>query len=270
MRCERSFRNTSITFSLACALLLAAPLAAQRIERPALAVSGYVIDAEIDTATHHLAAKAVVTFTAPENAEVGQLRLSSGAEDHQNHRRGGQAAHRRALGGRHHPHHPGHALCPGPGAHWTFEYEGMITGNEDGPIEGLKLAAIQEPITYLLYPARWFPMTGYLTNRFTAEMHIRVPQGMRVFASGSTGRGQAGDAGQRQARRPVRLQLDEARLSRHGDCRPLCGSGLGRPGQREGLSDGEPPGSRATNWRRRRPRSTTFLPIASARRRRAA
>jgi len=31
-------------------------------------------------------------------------------------------------------------------------------------------------------------MTGYLIDRFTAEMHIRVPQGMRVFASGSDGK----------------------------------------------------------------------------------
>ena len=76
---------------------------------------------------------------------------------------------------------------PGQTEHWTFVYDGTITGNEDGPVEGLKLAAIQEPISYLLYPARWFPMTGYMTDRFTAEMHIRVPQGMRVFASGSAG-----------------------------------------------------------------------------------
>jgi len=82
---------------------------------------------------------------------------------------------------------PATPFVNGQTVHWTFVYDGMITGNEDGPVEGLKLAAIQEPITYLLYPARWFPMTGYLTNRFTAEMHIRVPQGMRVFASGSTG-----------------------------------------------------------------------------------
>ena len=54
-------------------------------------------------------------------------------------------------------------------------------------MEGLKLAAIQEPITYLLYPARWFPTTGYMTDRFTAEIHFRVPQGMRVFASGQQG-----------------------------------------------------------------------------------
>jgi tetratricopeptide (TPR) repeat protein len=82
---------------------------------------------------------------------------------------------------------PAAPFVRGEAAHWTFEYEGVITGSEDGPVEGLKLAAIQEPITYLLYPARWFPMTGYLTDRFTAEMHIRVPRGMRVFASGSLG-----------------------------------------------------------------------------------
>ena len=78
-------------------------------------------------------------------------------------------------------------FAKGQSYHWTFEYEGVITGGEDGPVEGLKLAAIQEPITYLLYAARWFPTTGYMTDRFTAEMHIKVPQGMRVFASGSTG-----------------------------------------------------------------------------------
>jgi hypothetical protein len=72
-------------------------------------------------------------------------------------------------------------------SHWTFEYDGTITGKEDGPAEGQKLAAIQEPITYLLYAARWFPTAGYLTNRFTAEMHIRVPQGIMVFASGAQG-----------------------------------------------------------------------------------
>ena len=79
---------------------------------------------------------------------------------------------------------PGAPLVKGQVNRWTFTYDGIITGNEDGPVEGLKLAAIQEPITYLLYPARWFPMTGYMTDRFTAEIHFRVPQGMKVFASG--------------------------------------------------------------------------------------
>src|SRR5260370_25038622 len=50
---------------LTTALLVAATAAAQRPERPALRITGYVIDAELETETHHIAAKAAVTFTAP-------------------------------------------------------------------------------------------------------------------------------------------------------------------------------------------------------------
>ncbi len=63
-------RPFSLAGALLCALMAAAPLAAQQPERPVLAISAYTIDAEIDTATHHLTAKAVVTFTAPDNAEI--------------------------------------------------------------------------------------------------------------------------------------------------------------------------------------------------------
>jgi tetratricopeptide (TPR) repeat protein len=160
---------------------------AQRTERPALAISGYVIDAELDPATHHIKATAVVSFTAPETLELASfgfhpaLKVTKISDE-----TGKVLTGERSADGtiRITPAAP---FVRGQVMHWTFAYEGMITGNEDGPVEGLKLAAIQEPITYLLYPARWFPMTGYLTNRFTAEMHIRVPQGMRVFASGSLG-----------------------------------------------------------------------------------
>jgi hypothetical protein len=172
---------------LACALMAAAPLAAQRVEPTTLAVSGYVIDAEIDTATHHLTATATVSFTAPENAEsvsfgfhpaLKVTKISDEAGTLLNGERSPDGSVRVT---------PATPFAQGQVAHWSFEYEGVITGNDDGPIEGLKLAAIQEPITTLLYPARWFPTTGYLTNRFTMELHIRVPQGMRVFSSGSTG-----------------------------------------------------------------------------------
>jgi len=167
--------------------LSAVPLAAQRIERPALAISGYTIDAELDPATHHIAATVQTTFTAPENLEMVSfgfhpaLKITKISDDTGKLLTGERSADGTIRVT------PGAPFVRGQAVHWTFVYEGMITGNEDGPVEGLKLAAIQEPISYLLYPARWFPMTGYLTNRFTAEMHIRVPQGMRVFASGSTG-----------------------------------------------------------------------------------
>ena len=49
---------------------MAVRLAAQRAERPALDVTSYVIDAELDTLAHHIIAKAVVGFTAPANLDV--------------------------------------------------------------------------------------------------------------------------------------------------------------------------------------------------------
>ena len=180
-------RLLPLTSAVFCALTIIVPLAAQRPERPTLAISAYSIDAEIDTATHHLAAKAVVSFTAPENAELVSFGFHPALKVTKITDEAGKVitGERSADGTiRVTPTTP---FTQGQVSRWTFEYEGTITGSEDGPVEGLKLAAIQEPITYLLYPARWFPMTGYLTDRFTAQMHIRVPQGMRVFASGSQG-----------------------------------------------------------------------------------
>jgi len=152
-----------------------------------MAIQGYVIDAELDPAAHHLAATAVVTFTAPETADVvtfgfhPALKLTKVTDDAGKLLTGDRSADGAIRIT------PTTPFVKGQAAHWTFAYEGTITGDEDGPEEGLKLAAIQEPVSYLLYPARWFPMTGYLTNRFTAEVHIRVPEGMRVLASGSQG-----------------------------------------------------------------------------------
>jgi len=173
---------------VAAGLMLApAALTAQRAERPALAISGYVIDAELDPATHHLSAKAVVTLTAPETLEVVNFGFHPALKITKISDQSGKTLEGERTADGTIRVTPPAPFVRGQAVHWTFEYEGTITGSEDGPVEGLKLAAIQEPISYLLYPARWFPTTGYMTDRFTAEMHIRVPQGMRVFASGSLG-----------------------------------------------------------------------------------
>ena len=182
--CGTALAPALLTAALAAVAALPAPA---QIERPALNITGYVIDAELDTAAHHLTATAVVSFTAPANLDVVSfgfhpaLKVTKITDD------SGKLleAERTADGSiRVTSSTP---FVPGQTVQWTFTYDGTITGNEDGPVEGLKLAAVQEPISYLLYAARWFPTTGYLTDRFTAEMHIRVPQGMRVLSSGSAG-----------------------------------------------------------------------------------
>jgi len=66
----------------------------------------------------------------------------------------------------------------------TFYYDGKLTGNEDSPVYGIKFAAIRPEYSFLLYPARWFPLSGYSTDRFAAEMRITVPMGYSVLGSG--------------------------------------------------------------------------------------
>src|SRR5690348_4245720 len=66
----------------------------------------------------------------------------------------------------------------------TFNYDGHLTGNEDSPVFGIKFAAIHDDYAFLMYPARWFPVNGYTTARFAAEMNITVPSGYKVLAPG--------------------------------------------------------------------------------------
>ncbi|HEU5457744.1 MAG TPA: M1 family aminopeptidase [Terracidiphilus sp.] len=171
----------------ALALLAALPLAAQFPQRPGLKITGYDITAELDPATHHIAATAAVTFSAPPDADEVTFGFHPALKITAITDASGHTLNAERLADGSIRVTPAAPLASGQPATWTFKYEGVLSGSEDGPIEGLKLAAIEEPITYLLYPARWFPTVGFMTDRFTAQMHIRVPQGMRVFASGSTG-----------------------------------------------------------------------------------
>ncbi len=169
------------------AFLMAAPhLSAQR-ERTGVHATGYVINAELDPATHHLTATAVVSFTAPPSQDIVTFGFHPALKVTKITDEAGKLLEGERTADGSIRVTPSAPLPDGQAVRWTFTYEGIITGNEDGPVEGLKLAAIQEPISYLLYPARWFPSTGYMIDRFTAEMHIKVPQGMRVFSSGSAG-----------------------------------------------------------------------------------
>jgi predicted negative regulator of RcsB-dependent stress response len=181
-----SAKLSSLAVVLAMAVSAVAVLA-QTTPRPVLTVSGYVIDAELDTATHHIVATVQVAFTAPETSDMVSFGFHPALKVTKITDEAGKllTGERSADGSVRIT--PATPFVNGQINHWTFQYEGSITGNEDGPVEGLKLAAIQEPVTYLLYAARWFPITGFMTNRFTAEIHIRVPQGMRVFASGQQG-----------------------------------------------------------------------------------
>jgi hypothetical protein len=155
-------------------------------DKPVIHISAYTIDAELTPKDHMLTATTQVTFTALDDLPVvsfelhGALRVDKVTNDKGaplNGERGPAAALLVT---------PPAPLVKGQSYTWTFHYSGALEGEAGGPVEGLKLAYVGDPISYLLYAGRWFPMTGYTTDRFTANIHIRIPKGYRVIGSGST------------------------------------------------------------------------------------
>jgi aminopeptidase N len=178
-------RPTSLLLAVIASVLGMPALLHAVVEKPTINITAYNIDAQIDPDAHTLKATAKVTFTPLETADTvvfqlhGALRVDS-VTDAANHvlsgERGTDATIRLTLAA---------PLAKGQTTTLTFVYGGVLAGTEESPVEGLKLASIGSPISYLLYPARWFPMTGYLTDRFTADIHVTVPDEYRVVGSGA-------------------------------------------------------------------------------------
>ena len=165
-----------------CALSLPASAAPVR---PLLNISGYVINADLDPATGKLTATADVTFTALDDLTSASFELNNGLNITSLTDNSGTALNSERLTSN----FTVRVTLPTPLAKGSsntfhFAYSGTLTGSDTSPVDGIKLAAIADPISMLLYPGRWFPMTGLFTDRFTAEMHIRVPAEYTAVGSG--------------------------------------------------------------------------------------
>lgn len=68
----------------------------------------------------------------------------------------------------------------------TFTYSGLLANAENSPIPGVTAAAINHDNAFLLLPARWFPLTNYPANRYTATFRLNVPENFAVAGSGKS------------------------------------------------------------------------------------
>lgn len=153
--------------------------------RSRIDVEHYVINAEINENTQTLAAKVLVRFTPLEDISNATFELNNAL----NVSRVVDESGRQIPASRSQqdftvrlnfdqPRPKGKPLS------LTFDYDGRLTGDEDSPVYGIKFAAIHNDYAYLMYPARWFPINGYTTDRYSAEMNITVAAGNRVVAGG--------------------------------------------------------------------------------------
>jgi hypothetical protein len=184
-----SFRALAAAILAVCALLLPAWQAALAAPvRPQLNITGYVINADLDPATGRLTATADVSFTALEDLTTASFELNNGLNVTSLTDNTGAALNSERLAANFTVRVTLLApLAKGSSNTFHFAYSGTLTGSDTSPVDGIKLAAIADPISMLLYAGRWFPLAtpGLFTDRFTAEMHIRVPAEYTAVGSGT-------------------------------------------------------------------------------------
>jgi hypothetical protein len=190
-----SHQVTPAVTLLAIALTTLAPLSAQPERRGRIDVQNYTIDAEISPNTQSLSARAAVRFIAIDDGinfltfELNNALNISHVDDAQGKslqvsRNQGDFTVRVNFA---------QPLAKGQPSSLTFYYDGKLSGQEESPVEGIAFAAIHPEYAYLLYPARWFPVSGYTADRFGADLRITVPTGYAVLGSGTDSHRSAND-----------------------------------------------------------------------------
>ncbi len=171
---------------VAVAAVLSGTAFAQETRRSRIDVEHYSIDAEVNPRTQTLTANVGVRFAAlDDNVSSASFELNNALSVS----RIVDAAGRQIPASRSQQDFSVKLSFPeqikkGQTGTLTFTYDGRLTGNEESPVYGIKFAAIKNDSAYLLYPARWFPINDYTSDRYTADLKITVPAGFKVIASG--------------------------------------------------------------------------------------
>jgi len=155
-------------------------------KRARIDVENYVIDADINPHTQALAANVKVRFIPLDN-DVSSVSFE--LNNALNVSRVADETGRQISASRSTQDFSVQLTFPAPlpkgkATTLTFSYDGRLTGQEESPVYGIKFADIQSEFAYLTYPSRWFPINDYTVDRYTADLHITVPSGFKVVASG--------------------------------------------------------------------------------------
>jgi aminopeptidase N len=171
--------------NLLALLLLLVSLSAWAAEKTRLRVDDYQIDAELTPHTHKITARAKVKFTALDDINAATFELHNGLRVSKVTGDAGQTLSAERVTQdftvRVQLSKP---LSKDSSTTLTFDYDGTLDSADDSPVQGLKVASIDDETSYLLYAGRWFPVNAYGINRFTATMNITVPAHMVVIGSG--------------------------------------------------------------------------------------
>jgi aminopeptidase N len=185
----RSNKLSSVLILTSLLVFACAPLRAQSPPPPAFLADHYDVSATLDPITQSLSAVAKVEFKARDVSSAVRVELHPNLNVTDV-----RSAEGKTLGFERDSQNPLNLIInlPSPVATGakltlTFTYAGPLANEENSPVPGVRAAAITRDGAYLLLPARWFPLTNYPSNRYTATFRLNVPEAFAVAGTGKAG-----------------------------------------------------------------------------------
>src|SRR5437899_9473156 len=173
-------------FALILGFIATAPLHAQAPRPANFLASHYDVSATLDAIGQSLSATAKIEFTAVEASSSVRVELHPNLIVKEV-----KAENGKPLAFERDNQNPLYLnvqlLTPvATGGHVTlsFTYAGLLFNEENSPVPGVRAASINKDGAYLLLPARWFPLTNFPSNRYTATFRLNVPEAFAVAGTG--------------------------------------------------------------------------------------
>jgi len=153
---------------------------------PSFLADKYEVSAYVDTVAQGINAVAKVEFRAQEVSQNLRVELHENLEVREVKGADGKTLPFQREGG-----NPLYLLVtlPSPVAvgqavTLTFSYGGLLANMENSPVPSVQVASITKDWSYLLLPARWFPLTNYPSNRYSATFKLNVPDTVAAVGTG--------------------------------------------------------------------------------------
>src|SRR5467141_4276534 len=218
MALRRRVSGTFVFFTLIFLSCVAAPLHAQAPRPVNFLAEHYDVSASLDAIGQSISATARIDFKAVEASSSGRVELHPNLTVKEVKGADGKSLtferdNQNALIVIAHLPTPianaGHVTL-------TYTYAGLLVNEENSPVPGVRASLISKDGAYLLLPARWFPLTNFPSNRYTATFRLNVPD---LFAVAGTGKASA------PSPMPGKNAVEGGRLLYTFECKSLASHG---------------------------------------------
>ena len=183
-----------------CALCLSAVIAQEQqapvqapqsqavplVQGPSFLADHYEVSAYLDTVAQGINVVAKVEFRAQEVSQVVRVELHENMEVREI-----KGADGKTLPFEREPQNPMYLVITLPSpvparqtVTLTFSYGGLLANEENSPVPNVRVASVNKDWSYLLLPSRWFPLTNYPSNRYTAIFKLNVPETVAAVGTG--------------------------------------------------------------------------------------